>query len=156
MDLDFRQAVSGDSEWLFDTYQRTMRGFVTATYGWDENLQQAGFAKSLRQGCCLIVACDGNRCGFVHWEVEPDLVWLRMLCIVPGMQNRSIGSEAIARVVSLSGSLQKTLYLNVLLCNRVAYDWYRRIGFVEIENDGKVSTLVLAPSAPPLMKQHGE
>jgi ribosomal protein S18 acetylase RimI-like enzyme len=156
MDLDFRQAVSGDSEWLFDTYQRTMRVFVTAAYGWDENLQRAGFAKSLRQGRCQIVTCEGNRCGFVHWEIEPDLVWLRMLCIVPGMQNRSIGSEAIARVMSLSSSLQKPLYLNVLLCNRVAYDWYRRIGFVEIENDGKVSTLVLAPSTPPEpMKRHG-
>lgn len=156
MDLDFRQAVSGDSEWLFDTYQQTMRGFVTSAYGWDEDLQQAGFAKSLRQGSCQIVTRDGYRCGFVHWEVEPDLVWLRMLCIVPGMQNKSIGSEALAKVMSLSRSLQKPLYLNVFPCNRVAYEWYRRTGFVEIENDGKVSTFVLAPSTPQaLMGRHG-
>ncbi|MFP3568510.1 GNAT family N-acetyltransferase [Paraburkholderia sp. SIMBA_030] len=149
MNLDFRQAVSGDAEWLFDTYTRTMRGFVTSTYGWDEDLQQAGFAKSLRQGSCQIVAREGNRCGFVHWEVEPDLVWLRMLCIVPEMQLKSIGSEALAKVMSLSSHLQKPLYLNVFVCNSVAYTWYRRIGFVEIENDGKVSTLVLGPSSLP-------
>ncbi|CAB3796188.1 hypothetical protein LMG28614_04315 [Paraburkholderia ultramafica] len=145
MNLDFRQAVSGDSEWLFDTYQRTMRGFVTSACGWDEDLQQAGFAKSLRQGSCQVVTCEGNRCGFVHWEVEPDLVWLRMLCIVPSMQHKSIGSEALARLMSLSSSLRKPLYLNVFVCNRVAYEWYRRLGFVEIDNDGKVSTLTLAP-----------
>ncbi|MGF6371337.1 ribosomal protein S18 acetylase RimI-like enzyme [Paraburkholderia sp. RAU6.4a] len=146
MNLDFRQAVSGDSEWLYDTYQRTMKGFVTSAHGWDEGLQRAGFAKSLRQGSCQIVMRDGNRCGFVHWDVEPDLVWLRMLCIVPEMQNKSIGSEALAKVRSLSSCLQKPLYLHVFVCNQVAYKWYRRIGFVEIENDGKVSTLVLAPS----------
>ena len=41
------------------------------------------------------------------------------------------------------------MYLNVFVCNRAAYDWYWRIGFVEIENDGKVSTLALAPSPSP-------
>ena len=45
MNLDFRLAVPGDSEWLFDTYRRTMKGFVTSAYGWDDDLQQAGFAK---------------------------------------------------------------------------------------------------------------
>ncbi|REG51242.1 acetyltransferase (GNAT) family protein [Paraburkholderia sp. BL6669N2] len=155
MNLDFRLAAPGDSEWLFDTYQRTMKGFVTSAYGWDDDLQQAGFAKSLRQGSCQIVTWEGSRCGFVHWDVEPDLVWLRMLCIVPEMQSRSIGSAAIARVMSLSSYLQKPLYLNVFVCNRAAYDWYLRIGFVEIENDGKVSTLVLAPSlSPALMERH--
>jgi hypothetical protein len=55
----------------------------------------------------------------------------------------------------LSSYLQKTLYLNVFVCNRAAYNWYSRIGFVEIENDGKVSTLVLAPSpSPALMERH--
>jgi hypothetical protein len=72
-----------------------------------------------------------------------------MLCIVPRMQNKSIGSEAMAKLMSLSSFLEKPLYLNVLVCNRVANDWYRRIGFVEIENDGKVSSMVLAPSPPP-------
>jgi hypothetical protein len=57
--------------------------------------------------------------------------------------------------MSLSSYLQKTLYLNVFVCNRAAYNWYSRIGFVEIENDGKVSTLVLAPSpSPALMERH--
>jgi N-acetylglutamate synthase-like GNAT family acetyltransferase len=68
-----------------------------------------------------------------------------MLCIVPGIQNKSIGSEALAKVMSLSSSLRKPLYLNVFVCNQVAYEWYKRIGFVEIDNDGKVATLVLAP-----------
>ncbi|WP_175773268.1 GNAT family N-acetyltransferase [Paraburkholderia phenazinium] len=155
MNLDFRLAVPGDSEWLFDTYRRTMKGFVTSAYGWDDDLQQAGFAKSLRQGTCQTVTWEGSRCGFVHWDIEPDLVWLRMLCIVPEMQNRSIGSTAIAKVISLSSYLQKPLYLNVFVCNRTAYDWYSRIGFVEIENDGKVSTSVLAPSSSPaLMERH--
>jgi N-acetylglutamate synthase-like GNAT family acetyltransferase len=92
----------------------------------------------------------------VHWEVEADLVWLRMLCIVPGIQNKSIGSEALAKVMSLSSSLQKPLYLNVFVCNRAAYEWYRRIGFVEIESDGEVSAFVLAPSIQPApMGRHG-
>jgi hypothetical protein len=155
MNLDFWPAVSEDSEWLFDTYQGTMRDFVTSAFGWNEDLQQAGFAKSLRQGSCQIVTWGGNRCGFVHWEVEPDLVWLRMLCIVPVMQSKSIGSETIAKVISSASSLEKPLYLNVFVCNRAAYYWYRRIGFVEVENDGKVSTLVLVPSSPPaLVERH--
>ncbi|MFM0342127.1 GNAT family N-acetyltransferase [Paraburkholderia fungorum] len=124
-----------------------MKDFVTSAFGWNEDQQRAGFAKSIRQGSCQIITWDGNRCGFVHWEVEPDLVWLRMLCIVPEMQRRTIGSKAIAKVISLSRLLEKPLYLNVMVCNRGACDWYRRIQFVEIESDSKVSTLVLPLSS---------
>jgi N-acetylglutamate synthase-like GNAT family acetyltransferase len=77
-----------------------------------------------------------------------------MLCIVPEMQYKSIGSAAIAKVMSFSSYLQKPLYLNVFVCNRAAYDWYSRIGFVEIENDGKVSTLVLPSSSPGHKERH--
>ena len=98
MDLDFRQTVSSDLEWLFDTYKRTMRVLVSWLYGSDEDSQRAGFAKNVRQGACQIVTYEGKRCGFVHWEVEPDLVWLRMLCIVPDMQLKSIGSQVMAKV----------------------------------------------------------
>lgn len=105
MNLDFRHAVPRDIQ---DERRAT--------------LQQAGFAKGLSQGSCQRVIWEGNRCGFVHWDVEPDLVWLRMLCVVPEMQNKSIGSAAIAKVMSLSSYLKKPLYLNVFVCNRAAYD----------------------------------
>ncbi|MBP0588241.1 GNAT family N-acetyltransferase [Paraburkholderia sp. LEh10] len=152
MDLNYSQAASGDLEWLFDTYKRTMRVFVTQVYGWDEDSQRAGFAKSVRQGTCQIVTCESKRCGFLHWEIEPDLVWLRMLCVAPDMQRKSIGSQAIAKVLSLSSHLQKPLYLHVFACNRVAYDWYRKIGFVEIENDGRVCVMMFdsSPASRPL------
>ena len=66
-----------------------------------------GLQKSLRQGSCQIVTWEGTRCGVVHWDVEPDLVWLRTLCIVPEMQNMSIGGVAIAEVITLSSYLKK-------------------------------------------------
>ncbi len=88
-----------------------MKDFVTLAFGWNEALQQAGFAKSLRQGTCQLITCEGDRCGFVHWDVEPDLLWLRMLCIVPKMQSKSIGSQALAKVISLCSVLEKPLYL---------------------------------------------
>jgi ribosomal protein S18 acetylase RimI-like enzyme len=77
-----------------------------------------------------------------------------MLCIVPEMQHKSIGSAAIAKVMSLSSYLQKTkaLYLNVFVCNRAAYNWYSRIGFVEIETKAR-STLLLAPSPSPALME---
>ncbi|ACC75305.1 GNAT family N-acetyltransferase [Paraburkholderia phymatum] len=145
--------MSGDSEWLFDTYKRTMRVFVAQVHGWDEDSQRAGFAKSVRQGTCQILMCEGKRSGFVHWEIEPDLIWLRMLCVVPDMQNKSIGSQAIAQVMSLSSHLQKPLYLHVFASNRFAYDWYRKIGFVEIENDGGVCIMVFDSSSQSGMAQ---
>jgi ribosomal protein S18 acetylase RimI-like enzyme len=144
MTLELRQAVPTDSEWLFHTYKQTMSEFVTLTYGWDETLQQAGFSKSLRQGSCQIVMLEEAQCGFVHWEVEPDLVWLRMLCIVPGKQRKSIGKETLAQVMAISRRLHKPLYLHVFVCNRIACEWYERLGFVEVESDGKITTLMLA------------
>jgi ribosomal protein S18 acetylase RimI-like enzyme len=144
MTLKFRQAVPTDSEWLFHTYKQTMSEFVTLAHGWDERLQQTGFSKSLRQGSCQIVMLEEEPCGFVHWEVEPDLVWLRMLCIAPEMQGQSIGRETLAQVISFSRTLHKPLYLHVFVCNRIACEWYERLGFVEVESDGNITTLVLA------------
>ena len=84
-----------------------------------------------------------ERCGFVHWEVEPDLVWLRMLCIVPAMQRQSMGREMLADMKLLAASLNKPLYLHVFRCNRIAHAWYLRTGFVERDGDDTVATLML-------------
>ncbi|SAL20861.1 GCN5-related N-acetyltransferase [Caballeronia sordidicola] len=146
MNLDIRQAVSADSAWLYETYKQTMIGFVTRTTGWDEHAQRNGFAKSLRQGSCSIALRGGERCGFVHWEVEPDLVWLRMLCIVPAMQRQAIGRQLLGDVLLLSEKLGRPLYLHVFRCNEVAYGWYRRMGFAEIETEASnddIATLAL-------------
>jgi ribosomal protein S18 acetylase RimI-like enzyme len=144
MTLELRQAEPADSAWLFHTYKQTMSEFVALAYGWDERLQQTGFSKSLRQGSCQILMREEDRCGFVHWEVEPDLVWLRMLCIVPAMQRQSIGRDTVAQVILLARKRHKPLYLHVFVCNRIACEWYERLGFVEVESDGKVTTLMLA------------
>ncbi len=143
MNSDTRQAVLADSEWLFETYKETMIDFVTRATGWDDDAQRTGFAKSLRQGSCSIVMRGEERCGFVHWEVEPDLVWLRMLCIVPAMQRQSIGREMLGNMVLLADSLNKPLYLHVFRCNELAYEWYVRTGFVETDGDETIATLML-------------
>jgi ribosomal protein S18 acetylase RimI-like enzyme len=143
MNFDTRQAVSADSEWLFETYKETMIDFVTRATGWDDDAQRTGFAKSLRQGSCRIVMRGEERCGFVHWEVEPDLVWLRMLCIVPAMQRQTIGREMLGDMVLLADSLNKPLYLHVFRCNELAYEWYVRTGFVEADGDETIATLML-------------
>jgi ribosomal protein S18 acetylase RimI-like enzyme len=143
MKLDLQQAGPADSDWLFQTYAQTMRAFVAQAAGWDERMQQAGFARSLRQGSCQIAMRGAARCGFVHWEIEPDLVWLRMLCIAPAMQRQSIGRDILANLICHSRSLNKPLYLQVFVCNRMARDWYERLGFVEVETDGKIARLVL-------------
>jgi ribosomal protein S18 acetylase RimI-like enzyme len=143
MNSDARQAVLADSEWLFETYKETMIDFVARATGWDDDAQRTGFAKSLRQGSCRIVMRSEERCGFVHWEVEPDLVWLRMLCIVPATQRQSIGREMLGDMVSLADSLNKPLYLHVFRCNELAYEWYMRRGFVETDGDERIATLML-------------
>lgn len=89
-------------------------------------------------------------------EIEPDLVWLRMLCVAPDMQHKSIGRQTLAKVMSLSSRLQMRLYLHVFACNRFAHDWYRKLGFVEIESDGRVCMMMfdaLSPSG--VVGQHG-
>jgi GNAT superfamily N-acetyltransferase len=143
MNLDTRHAVLADSEWLYETYKETMSDIVTHATGWNEHAQQNGFAKSLRQGSCSIVMRADKRCGFVHWEVEPDLVWLRMLCIVPAMQRQCIGHKMLGTMITLAGSLNKPLYLHVFRRNKIAYEWYLRMGFAETDNDGTIARLVL-------------
>ncbi|WP_255580971.1 GNAT family N-acetyltransferase [Caballeronia sp. dw_276] len=144
MTLYTRHAGSADSEWLYETYRETMIDFVTRATGWDEPAQRNGFAKSLRQGSCRIAMRGSERCGFVHWEVEPDLVWLRMLCVVPAMQRQSVGREMLRYMTLLADSLNKPLYLHVFRCNRIAYEWYERTGFVETDSGETIATLMLS------------
>jgi len=143
MTLHTRLAGSADSEWLYATYKETTVDFVTRATGWDEHAQRNGFAKSLRQGTCRIAMQGDERCGFVHWEVEPDLVWLRMLCVVPAMQRQAIGRRMLGDMMLLADSLSKPLYLHVFRCNRIAYEWYCRTGFVETDGDETVASLML-------------
>jgi N-acetylglutamate synthase-like GNAT family acetyltransferase len=79
----------------------------------------------------------------VHWEVEPDLVWLRMLCVAPAMQRQSMGREMLGDMKLLADSLNKPLYLHVFRYNRIACEWYGRMGFVETDGDETVATLML-------------
>ena len=78
--------------------------------------------------CCVLA--DGEKCGYYHLcqDGELDDVY-----VLPGFQNRGIGSEILRKCMDESES---TLYLYVFSRNIRAISLYERFGFVTCQTVG--------------------
>ncbi|WP_118182364.1 GNAT family N-acetyltransferase [Paraburkholderia phosphatilytica] len=140
--LTLHPPAQPDAAWLFDTYRDCMREYVEPEYGWDEARQRNGLTNSLTQGVWRILLLDDVRCGFVHWENTPEDITLKLICIAPAMQRKRIGSAVLDRLENHARTSGKPLCLKALATNQIAYSWYRRRGFVEIQRDAHTRTLI--------------
>ena len=129
--LERRPATSSDTEFVRISHHAAYRDVVCRQFGaWDEALQDRFFEEKWIPDQFEIVLCDGNPCGFLSAEDQPDHIYISEIVIAPQFQGRGIGSRLLSEEMQRGREAKSPLRLQVLRENR-AIELYRRLGFKE-------------------------
>lgn len=133
-----RGALRDDEAFLFALHRDAMRGYVEATWGWDEDWQRAHFAAHYAPARQAVIVHGGailrdvGRISLTrHWRK----IFLRDIELLGTERNHGVGAAIIDAVLTLARDSDRYVELRVLRCNP-AQRLYARLGFRVIDDDG--------------------
>ncbi|WP_419999332.1 GNAT family N-acetyltransferase [Streptomyces boninensis] len=94
-DVGLRPATAADSEYCFQLHKAAMGGYVTAVWGWDEQVQRDFHDRAFTPGRWQIITADGPDAGMIHIEHRPQEIYLSRIELHPDHQGRGIGGQLI-------------------------------------------------------------
>ncbi|HUH94259.1 MAG TPA: GNAT family N-acetyltransferase [Casimicrobiaceae bacterium] len=138
-----RAARAEDRAFLFALHRSAMKGYVEATWGWDEEWQRRHFEQTYAPARHAVVVRHGEPVRDIgrisltrHWRK----IFLRDIELIPGERNHGLGGALIGALLGLARSERRAVELVVLKCNP-AQRLYRRLGFEVIGDDGERLTM---------------
>ncbi|MCP9968847.1 GNAT family N-acetyltransferase [Actinomadura madurae] len=80
-----------------------MGAYVTAVWGWDEEVQRGFHSRSFDPGRWQIVTADGADVGMLAVDHRPTEIYLGRIELLPAHQGRGIGTELITVLLDQAG-----------------------------------------------------
>lgn len=140
--LGLRPARPEDREFLFALHRSAMKGYVDATWGWDDAWQRKHFEQIYMPGRQAVIVRhsplrDIGRLSLTrHWRK----IFLRDIELVAEERNRGIGGAILDALLAFAREEGRGVELIVLKCNP-AQRLYARLGFRVIADDGERLTM---------------
>ena len=134
--IGLRPAVAADSEFCYQLHKAAMGDYVTAIWGWDEQLQRDFHDGVFNPGRWQIITADGEDVGMLDVEHRPSEIYLARIEILPSYQDRGIGTRLISALVEEAAQNGQDLVLDVLAVNHRAQSLYHRLGLTEVARHG--------------------
>lgn len=124
---------------MFELHRQTMRHYVEAEWGWNDDWQREYFDRKFDPDAYSIIQVEGQDAGVLVVERDGDAIYLSLIEIAPPYQGKGIGSAILRDLQSEAQESKRTLTLHVLHTNRRAANLYKRHGFhVTDEEDHRV------------------
>jgi len=127
-----RPAAPADSEFCYQLHKAAMGDYVTAIWGWDEQVQREFHRRAFNPGRWQIITADGSDIGLLDVEHRPGEIYLSRIEIHPDYQGRGIGTRLISALTAEARQNGQDLVLDVLTVNHRAQALYQRLGMTEI------------------------
>lgn len=146
--VELRPATDADSEFCYQLHKAAMGDYITATWGWDEQVQRDFHARGFNPARWQIITVGGADAGLLDVEYRPGEIYLARIEIHPDHQGRGIGSRLIRALADEARQKDQDLVLDVLAVNHRAQALYRRLGLIEVarHGDGNIKlTMRLTP-----------
>ena len=102
--------------------------YITAMFGWDEDVQRSYHTKAWQQRKPAIITYDGKLIGTVATIESEDCIEIGQFFILPDYQNRGIGTYLLKGILDKADQLGKNVTLRFLKNNPVQ-SLYVRNGF---------------------------
>jgi len=145
VNFNTRQAMEQDREQLFMLYGKVLREHITSIWGWDDIWQRNDFDGHFKPQQITIFTVENKIVGYMELEDRIDLIWLRMIAILPENQNKRIGSGAMIALIDRANHQEKDIGLQVFKINTDAQRFYTRLGFTIIEETATHFVMRLKP-----------
>ncbi len=118
-----------DRGWLWDLKRATMREYVAAIYGWDDDTQRRMFEAKFDPSRIRIIQLEGRDVGLLEFAEREADFFLGRIELLPAYQKDGIGSAVIVAVAVEAKAKEKSVRLQVLRSNP-ARRLYERLGFL--------------------------
>ncbi len=124
-----------------------MGAYITAIWGWDEQVQRAFHARAFNVHRWQIITDGQADIGMLDVECRPGEIYLSRIEIHPDHQGRGIGTRLISALLDEAQQEGRDLVLEVLTVNRGAQALYFRLGLREVARHGDHDTKVTMRSS---------
>jgi GNAT superfamily N-acetyltransferase len=131
-----RAATPADSEFCYQLHKAAMGGYITAIWGWDEQVQRAFHARAFNPGRWQIITAEQADIGMLDVEYRPGEICIGRIEIHPDYQGRGIGTRLISALADEARWKGQDLVLEVLTVNYRAQALYQRLGMKEVARRG--------------------
>jgi len=140
--IGLRPATAADAEFCYQLHKAAMGEYVTAVWGWDEQVQRAFHERAFNPHRWQIITAGQAGIGMLDVEYRPGEIYLARIEIHPGHQGHGIGTRIISALLEEAESTGQDLVLDVLTVNHRAHALYRRLGLTEAGRHGDRGTKV--------------
>ncbi len=148
-----RPATPADSEFCYRLHKAAMGDYVTAIWGWDEQVQRRFHDQAFDPDRWLIITLDDEDVGMLDVEYRPDEIYIARIEVDPSHQGRGIGTRLVSSLAAEAGQKGLDLVLDVLAVNHRARALYRRLGMTEVarhgDDDVKITMRLSRPRESP-------
>lgn len=124
-----RPASEHDRDFLFNLNRTTMREYVEATWGWNDDAQVAFFDDHFDSERCEVIQAENQDIGVLRVEETADEIYLAEIQLLPQWQARGIGTAIIRSLLERGETARKPVTLRVLHSNPRATELYESLGF---------------------------
>lgn len=124
-----RPATNEDYDFLYALNRTTMRDYIDATWGWQEEWQEEYFRRKFDPARRKIIVVAGHDAGVLVVEERPQELYLGLIELLPDYQGRGIGTQIVSELQAKAHDAGLPLALHVLKTNEPARRLYERLGF---------------------------
>ena len=124
-----------------------MGDYITATWGWDEQVQRGFHARAFNPGRWQIITV-GGAIRHARRRIPPRRDLPRPHRSPPCYQGRGIGTRLISALIDEARQTGQDLVLEVLAVNHRARALYQRLGMTEVARDGDSNTKIIMRLTP--------
>ena len=119
-----------------------MGEYITAIWGWDEQVQRAFHARAFNPHRWQIITAGQADVGMLDVDYRPGEIYLSRIEIHPGHQGHGIGTRIISVLLDEAERKGQDLVLDVLTVNRRAEALYQWLGMTEVARHGDHNTKI--------------
>jgi ribosomal protein S18 acetylase RimI-like enzyme len=145
--IALRPATAADAEFCYQLHKAAMGEYITAIWGWDEQIQRAFHERAFNPHRWQIITAGQAGIGMLDVDCRPGEIYLSRIEIHPGHQGHGIGTRIITALLEEAERTGQDLVLDVFTANHRAQALYRRLGLTEVARHGDRVTRVTMRSA---------
>ncbi|MHA2282885.1 MAG: GNAT family N-acetyltransferase [Promethearchaeota archaeon] len=127
--VELIQATCEDSKFLYNLKKKTLREYVSKTWGWDERWQKNYHSQHFKPELLKVITKSGKKIGCLSIIEEENRFFLSIIEILPQYQNQGIGTGLIIELISKAKKRNLPVYLQALRTNVKAQKLYKDLGF---------------------------
>jgi ribosomal protein S18 acetylase RimI-like enzyme len=144
-----RPATPADSEFCYQLHKAAMGGYITAIWGWDEQVQRGFHTRAFNPGRWQIITAGEADIGMLDVEYRPGEIYLARIELHPGHQGHGIGARLVSALIDEATQKGQALVLDVLTVNHRAQALYQRLGMTEVARHGDSNIKITMRSSRP-------